>query len=150
MHILSISYAEKLSAVFKILSTFAWYCFQIVWSNILVWCKWNFEIPFQEQMEARSNSICIETIPAALWNGDASSHVRHPALKLDHHRRSQQTKVFFVKKNWKILWYLILLLPVPAWVPLWIDKCYLLFWSSTTTIRQYFIIFSQAWEAPLT
>ena len=41
----------------------------------------------------------IETIPAALWNGDASSHVRHPALKLDHHPRSQQTKVFFVKKN---------------------------------------------------
>ena len=95
--------------------------------EVIYWCGVCEISKFHSKTNGRKIKFHIETIPAALWNGDASSDVRHPALKLDHHRRSQQTKVFFVKKNWKILWYLILLLPVPAWVPLWIDKCYLIF-----------------------
>ena len=76
-----------------------------------MWCVLIFEIPFQDKWKqdqipyiwkhpnVNKIKFHIETISAALWNGDASSHVRHLALKLDHHRRSQQTKVFFVKKN---------------------------------------------------
>ena len=76
------------------------YCIAFRLYEVIYWCDVCEISKFHSKSKWKQDQIpYMETIPAALWNGDASSHVRHLALKLDHHRRSQQTKVFFVKIN---------------------------------------------------